>query len=59
MFLLTVFAKNEKANLSNRGPDGVDRHCEGASRRLQERPMTKAFDKIMAGLDDARAYPAW
>jgi len=38
------------------GANGVDHCCEGAGRGLEEEPMTRAFDKIADGIDDARAY---
>jgi putative transcriptional regulator len=54
VFLLAAFAKNEKSDLSANGAR------KGGGRYVDEPPeskMTKrAYNKIMAGIDDARAY---
>jgi putative transcriptional regulator len=55
VFVLAVFAKNEKANLSPAERNALDGHRH--DRKLPEAKMTKAaFDKIKAGLGEAKAY---
>ena len=56
MFLLTVFAKNEKANLIAREQTAMIAAAKELANGLQEKVVTRALNKIMAGLDDARAY---
>ena len=57
VFLLAAFAKNEKADLTAAERTSFWEAGRQDACRLSETPMSKrAFEKIKAGLDDARAY---
>jgi putative transcriptional regulator len=57
VFLLAAFAKNEKADLTPAERTTFGQAGEQDACRISETQMSKrAFDKIKAGLDDARAF---